>query len=56
MTEAELKEFLEANKADIQQAVKQRMIDSLLTQHRWTILTDRGAQMTGAARSTQQRG
>jgi hypothetical protein len=37
MTEAELKEFLDANKADIQEAVRQRMIDGLLTQHRWTI-------------------
>jgi hypothetical protein len=37
MTEAELKEFLDANKADIQQAVKAKMIDGLLTQHRWTI-------------------
>jgi len=37
MTEAELKEFLDANKADIQQAVKAKMIDRLLSTHQWEI-------------------
>lgn len=37
MTEAELKEFLDANKADIQQAVRQKMIDRLLSTHQWEI-------------------
>lgn len=37
MTEADLKDFLEANKADIQDAVKQRMIAKLLEEHRWNI-------------------
>jgi Na+-transporting NADH:ubiquinone oxidoreductase subunit NqrD len=37
MTEAELKEFLDANKADIQQAVKAKMIDRLLATHQWEI-------------------
>ena len=37
MTEVQLKEFLEANKADIQQAVKQKAIAALLEEHRWDI-------------------
>lgn len=37
MTEDDLKEFLSANKADIQARVKERMIESLLTQNRWEI-------------------
>lgn len=37
MTEEKLREFLEANKADIEAAVKQRAITSLLEEHRWTI-------------------
>lgn len=37
MTEEDLKKFLEDNKADIQAQVRQRMIDSLLSEHRWSI-------------------
>lgn len=37
MTENELKEFLEANKADIQAEVRKRMIDGLVTNQRWEI-------------------
>lgn len=37
MTENELREFLEDNKASIQSAVKERMIESLLAQHQWEI-------------------
>lgn len=37
MTEDELKQFLDDNKADIQQAVKQRVIAKLLEEHRWNI-------------------
>ncbi|MEQ8823792.1 MAG: hypothetical protein RIC14_05415 [Filomicrobium sp.] len=37
MTEAELKEFLEESKNDIQAAVKQAAIERLLEQHRWDI-------------------
>jgi hypothetical protein len=37
MTEEKLREFLEANKADIEAAVKARAISSLLEEHRWTI-------------------
>lgn len=35
MTEDDLKAFLESNKTEIQAAVKQKMIDSLLAEHRW---------------------
>jgi hypothetical protein len=37
MTEEDLKEFLESNKKEIQKAVRERMIESLLAQHRWEI-------------------
>lgn len=37
MTEDDLKEFLESNKADIQSAVKAKVIEGLLAQHRWEI-------------------
>lgn len=37
MTEDDLKEFLETNKADIQARVKERMIEGLLAQNRWEI-------------------
>lgn len=36
MTEEDLKEFLEANKAEVQAQVKQRLIDGLLANHQWT--------------------
>lgn len=37
MTEEDLKQFLEDNKADIQAQVRQRLIDGLLTTHSWTM-------------------
>ena len=37
MTEADLKEFLEENKAEIQSTIKARVIDRILEQHRWDI-------------------
>ena len=37
MTEAKLREFLEANAADIQAAVKEKAIAALLQEHRWDI-------------------
>lgn len=37
MTEEDLKEFLEANKAEVQAQVKQRLIDGLLNNHQWTM-------------------
>ncbi|MDH2092773.1 hypothetical protein N5K21_29220 [Rhizobium pusense] len=37
MTEEDLKQFLEDNKAEIQAQVRQKMIDSLLAEHRWQI-------------------
>lgn len=37
MTEEDLKEFLDTNKAEIQQAVKTKMIAGLLEQNRWEI-------------------
>jgi hypothetical protein len=37
MTELQLKEFLEENKADIQAAVKKKAIEELLTTYRWDI-------------------
>jgi hypothetical protein len=37
MTEDQLREFLEANKADIEATVKERAVKSLLEEHRWTI-------------------
>lgn len=37
MTEEDLKQFLEDNKADIQAQVRQKMIDSMLADHRWEI-------------------
>lgn len=37
MTEEDLKQFLEDNKADIQAKVRERLIDSLLAEHRWSI-------------------
>lgn len=42
MTEEDLKEFLEENKAQIKEAVRGRMVESLLAQHRWEI----GAQIS----------
>ena len=37
MTEEDLKQFLEDNKEAIQSQVRQKMIDSLLAEHRWSI-------------------
>lgn len=37
MTEDDLKQFLQDNKADIQQQVRQRLIDGLLSNHQWTM-------------------
>jgi hypothetical protein len=37
MTEEDLKDFLEANKAEVQAQVKQRLIDGLLSSHKWTM-------------------
>lgn len=37
MTEDDLKDFLETNKAEIQSAVKSRMIENLLAANRWEI-------------------
>lgn len=37
MTEDDLKEFLDANKKQIQEAVKEKMITRLLEQNRWEI-------------------
>lgn len=37
MTEDDLKEFLETNKKQIQSAVKDKMIERLLEQNRWSI-------------------
>lgn len=37
MTEAELKAFLEANKEEIQTAVKAKLIAGLIDNHRWEI-------------------
>ncbi|WP_107341788.1 hypothetical protein [Agrobacterium pusense] len=37
MTEEDLKQFLEDNKAYIQAQVRQKMIDSMLADHRWEI-------------------
>lgn len=37
MNEEDLKEFLEANKADIQAKVRERLIDGLLVNHSWTM-------------------
>jgi ABC-type phosphate/phosphonate transport system substrate-binding protein len=37
MTEEDLKKFLDANKAEIQLQVKQRLIDGLLANHSWTM-------------------
>jgi len=37
MTEDDLKQFLDENKADIQARVKERMIEGLLVQNRWEI-------------------
>lgn len=37
MTEDDLKEFLEENKESIKAAVKAKMIESLLADHRWEI-------------------
>jgi len=37
MTEEDLKEFLDANKAEIQAQVKQRLIEGLLANHSWTM-------------------
>lgn len=37
MNEEDLKEFLEANKADIQAKVRERLIDGLLQNHQWTM-------------------
>lgn len=37
MTEDDLKQFLDTNKTEIQRAVKEKMITSLLEQNRWEI-------------------
>jgi hypothetical protein len=37
MTEDDLKDFLEKNKADIQARVQERMIETLLAQNQWQI-------------------
>lgn len=37
MTENDMQEFLEANKAEIQAEVKRRMIEGLVQTHRWSI-------------------
>jgi len=37
MTQDDLAAFLEANKADIAQAVKAKAIETLISQHRWDI-------------------
>lgn len=37
MTEEDLKQFLEANKAEVQAQVKQRLVDGLLSNHKWTM-------------------
>lgn len=37
MTEEDLREFLEANKAEVKAQVKQRLIDGLLSSHKWTM-------------------
>ena len=37
MTEEDLKQFLEDNKESIQAQVRQKMIDGLLAEHRWSI-------------------
>lgn len=35
MTDEEMKDFLKANKDDIQKAVKDRLIEGLIASHRW---------------------
>lgn len=37
MTEEYLKQFLEANKAEVQAQVKERLINGLLANHSWTM-------------------
>lgn len=37
MTEDDLKDFLEQNKADIQNHVRQKMMERLLADHQWAI-------------------
>jgi hypothetical protein len=37
MTEEDLKQFLEDNKADIKAQVRQKLIDGLLANHSWTM-------------------
>lgn len=37
MTEEDLKQFLEDNKADIQAQVRQKVIDGLLADYQWTL-------------------
>jgi ABC-type phosphate/phosphonate transport system substrate-binding protein len=37
VTEEDLKEFLEANKAEVQAQVKERLINGLLSSHQWTM-------------------
>jgi hypothetical protein len=37
MTEQEIAEFLEANKQDIQQEVRRRLVEGLVSNHRWEI-------------------
>jgi len=37
MTEEEIKKFLDDNKSDIQEAVRQKMVASLIAEHRWEI-------------------
>lgn len=40
MTDDDLKEFLEENRESIKAAVKAKMIDSLLAEHRWDISSE----------------
>lgn len=52
MTEEDLKEFLAANKAEIQTQVKQRLIDGLLTSHSWT-MRDQVGEVVGEFMKTE---
>lgn len=46
MTEDDLKQFLDSNRAEIQAAVKQKMISALLETHRWKITDQIGKVVT----------
>lgn len=52
MTEEDLKQFLDANKAEIQAQVKQRLIDGLLTSHSWT-MRDQIGEVVGEFMKTE---